>query len=143
MISRERSWLRRVGRLFLPPFAFLVLLWLAPAASPGPLDSLPSISYTIDGIVGANGWYRGSAGGNYVVLRWSVSGADNTDCQIAVKVDGVRVPNSDTNGWSYTGTDHMGVKLNGEWCDKVKAAQPSAGRQRIIATMTAPRSFIA
>jgi hypothetical protein len=57
------------------------------------LDSLPSISYTIDGIAGTNGWYRGSAGGDYVVLRWSVSGADNTDCQIAIKVDG---PNTGT-----------------------------------------------
>jgi hypothetical protein len=93
MISNQRSWLRRVGRLFLPPFAFLVLLWLPPAASPGPVDSLPSISYTIDGIAGTNDWYRGSSGGNYVVIRWSVSGADNTDCQIAVKVDG---PNSGT-----------------------------------------------
>ena len=93
MISRERSWLRRVGRLFLPPIAFLVLLCLAPGASPGPLDTLPSISYSIDGIVGSNGWYWGSTGGEYVVLLWSVSGADNTDCQFAVKVDG---PNTGT-----------------------------------------------
>jgi hypothetical protein len=82
-----------MGRVFLPPAAFLVLLWLAPAASPGPLDSLPSISYTIDGVTGTNGWYRGSAGGDYVVVRWSVSGADNTDCPIATRVDG---PNSGT-----------------------------------------------
>jgi hypothetical protein len=93
VVSRERSWLRQRGRIFLPPLAFLVLLWLAPAASPGPLDSLPSISYTIDGITGTNGWYRGNTGGDYVVVRWSVSGADNTDCPIAAKVDG---PNSGT-----------------------------------------------
>lgn len=32
----------------------------------------PSIEYTISGIRGTNGWYRGSRGGNFVVLRWTV-----------------------------------------------------------------------
>ena len=77
----------------MPAFAFVALLWLAPAASPSPADSLPSISYTIDGIAGTNDWYRGSTGGNFVVVHWSVTGADNTDCVIAVKVDG---PNTGT-----------------------------------------------
>ena len=63
MVSRERSWLRRVRRILLLPLALVALLWLAPAASPGPVDSLPSISYTIEGISGTNGWYKGSTGG--------------------------------------------------------------------------------
>jgi len=92
VVSRERSWLRRVRRILLLPLALVALLWLAPAASPGPSDSLPSLSYTIDGISGTNGWYKGSTGGDYVVVRWSVSGADNTDCQIAIRIDGPNVP---------------------------------------------------
>ena len=50
--------------------------------------SPPIISYTIDGIVGTNGWYRGSTHGNNVVLQWSVSGALNTDCVAAVTIPG-------------------------------------------------------
>jgi hypothetical protein len=32
----------------------------------------PIIKYSISGIRGANGWYRGSRDGDYVVLRWTV-----------------------------------------------------------------------
>ena len=35
-------------------------------------DSPPTIRYTIDGMRGAHGWYRGSKGGDYVVLVWTV-----------------------------------------------------------------------
>lgn len=38
----------------------------------------PVITYSIDGIVGTNDWYRGSSYGNNVVLYWQVSGAPNT-----------------------------------------------------------------
>ena len=35
------------------------------AASPSVLDDTPpSVTYTVDGITGTNGWYRGSNGGN-------------------------------------------------------------------------------
>jgi hypothetical protein len=50
------------------------LVLLAPANA-GPAlnhDRLPAIKYTISGIRGTNGWYRGSRGGDYVVLRWTV-----------------------------------------------------------------------
>jgi hypothetical protein len=88
--------LRRAGtRRRVPPIlggaAVIVvaaLLGLVPTAAGSVNDTLPSISYTIDGILGSNGWYRGSAGGNYVVVRWSVTGADSTDCTFAVRVDG-------------------------------------------------------
>jgi len=74
VISRERSWLRREGRLLLPSMVVLGLMCLAPAASPSPLDdSPPSVSYTIDGINGTIGWYRGSTSGNYVVVHWTVN----------------------------------------------------------------------
>lgn len=32
----------------------------------------PIVKYSISGIRGANGWYRGSRAGDYVVLRWTV-----------------------------------------------------------------------
>ena len=64
-----------------------VLVTFVPRAVGAGTD-LPVISYTIDGIAGTNDWYRGSAGGNYVVVRWSVTGADNTDCTFAVKIAG-------------------------------------------------------
>jgi hypothetical protein len=67
--------------------AVAVLVTLVPTAAGAAMD-LPVISYTIDGITGNNDWYRGSAGGDYVVVRWSVTGADNTDCTFAVKIDG-------------------------------------------------------
>jgi hypothetical protein len=54
-----------------------VFLVLAPTAAASP----PTISYSIDGVAGANGWYRGSSHGSNVVLRWVVSGDTlNTDC---------------------------------------------------------------
>jgi hypothetical protein len=69
-------------------------MWLAPAANPSPLDvTAPSISYKITGISGTNGWYRGSSGGEYVVLHWALSDptsqiASTSGCELAVRVDG-------------------------------------------------------
>ena len=74
--------------------AAIGLLWVAPAAAPGPLDDTPpSISYTIDGINGTNNWYRGSTGGNYVVVHWTVSDPDSpitstSGCEPAIRIDG-------------------------------------------------------
>jgi hypothetical protein len=72
--------------------AVAVLVTLVPTAV-GAATDLPLISYSIDGVPGTNGWYRGSAGGNYVRLIWSVTGADNTDCASPLKIDG---PNAGT-----------------------------------------------
>jgi hypothetical protein len=61
---------------------FLVLATSAAAAT-------PTISYSVDGIVGNNGWYRGSVHGNEVIVRWSVSpDATSTNCLAAVAVPG-------------------------------------------------------
>jgi hypothetical protein len=78
--------------LALGALAVAVLVTLVPTAV-GAATDLPVISYSIDGVAGTNGWYRGSAGGNYVRLIWSVTGADNTDCASTVKIDG---PNAGT-----------------------------------------------
>lgn len=61
---------------------FLVLVGSAAAAA-------PTISYTIDGIPGTNGWYRGSSHGDVVVVHWSVSlDTTSTNCLAAVTVAG-------------------------------------------------------
>jgi len=59
------------------------LLFAAPAAA-----SQPTITYSIEGIAGSNGWYRGSIYGDSVVLHWSVSGAQSTNCLAAVTIPG-------------------------------------------------------
>jgi hypothetical protein len=61
-----------------------VFLVLAPTAA----ASTPTISASIDGIAGTNGWYRGSSHGNNVVLHWLVSNADDTNCVVVVTVPG-------------------------------------------------------
>src|SRR5947208_4532211 len=72
-----RGWTSR-GRIAKLIQASLVLsvfsLLFGAAASPSVLDdTAPSVAYTIDGISGTNGWYRGSTSGDYVVVHWTVS----------------------------------------------------------------------
>ena len=62
-----------------------LFLVLAPSAA----ASTPTISYSIDGIPGTNGWYRGSTHGENVIVHWSVSlDATSTNCLAAVTVPG-------------------------------------------------------
>ena len=68
-------------------FVLLAIFFVAvPPAAAQPV----TIASTIDGIAGNNGWYRGSTGGNYVVLHWTVSGpvASTVNCEPAVKIQG-------------------------------------------------------
>ena len=66
-------------------FGLALFLMLVPSAA----ASTPTISYSIDGIPGANGWYRGSTHGNEVIVHWSVSlDATSTSCLAAVAVPG-------------------------------------------------------
>jgi hypothetical protein len=56
-------------------------------------DTPPLVSYSIDGIAGTNGWYRGNASGNFVVVRWSVSDPESaiistTGCELALQIAG-------------------------------------------------------
>jgi hypothetical protein len=62
---------------------FLLVFTATAAASP------PTISYSIDGISGTNGWYRGSTHGDNVVLHWSVSlDATASNCLPAITLPG-------------------------------------------------------
>jgi hypothetical protein len=63
-------------RLFLAAAVLAVSLAVVPTAAASPV----TITYSIEGIVGANGWYRGSSYGNNVVLHWYISGATGIDC---------------------------------------------------------------
>ncbi len=65
--------------------ALAFFLLLAASAS----AALPTITYSIEGISGTNGWYRGSAYGDNVVLHWSVSGGTGSStCLAAVAIPG-------------------------------------------------------
>jgi hypothetical protein len=60
---------RKALRLCLPLLGLLLLLPAASAASPSALE----ITYNIDGVLGQNGWYRGSRLGNSIIIYWHIS----------------------------------------------------------------------
>jgi hypothetical protein len=98
--SEDRPSVRRGKRLFtrrdrrvlgwrlvaLAAVSAVLLLPQTPEAQAAP----PMVSYTIDGIEGTNGWYRGNTRGNFVVVRWVVTGDyNNTDgCNPAIQIPG-------------------------------------------------------
>jgi hypothetical protein len=79
-------------------------------AAPIAADIAP-ITYTINGIAGTNGWYRGSTGGNYVVVNWMVNvpTIGTSGCEPAVPIPG---PNKGTTrSCSVTLTDGTQVQV--------------------------------
>ncbi len=49
----------------------------AVAGHPVPNDTTPPVvTYSVNGIVGTNGWYRGSSSGNFITVNWTVSDPD-------------------------------------------------------------------
>src|SRR6185369_11951718 len=89
-------------------------------------DTPPLVSYSIDGIVGTNGWYRGGSSGAFIVVHWSVSDPDSpitstVGCEPAVRVND---PNTGTTltctASSDGGTTSVTTKLL-----KVDATAPS------------------
>jgi hypothetical protein len=74
---------------------FVALLFLPHAARglPASDDTPPIVSYSIDGIAGANDWFRGSTHGNNITLHWSVSDPESqiistTGCDPAIQIPG-------------------------------------------------------
>jgi hypothetical protein len=58
----------------------------------------PNVTYSIDGIVGLNNWYRGNTRGNFIVVHWSVSDPESpiistSGCSVADQIPG---PNTGT-----------------------------------------------
>jgi hypothetical protein len=109
--------------------ALLVLGALAMlfGAEPIAADTSPTVSPTVTGIVGTNGWYRGSTGGNYVVLHWNFSdpgGVVNqtTGCEPAIRIDG---PSA---GTTETCTAYLTAGGSVQWQKAIKIdADPPTG----------------
>jgi hypothetical protein len=70
------------------PLVAAAVLAVSLAIVPTSAASPPTITYTIDGIAGTNGWYRGSSFGNNVVLHWHVSGATSSTCVTDITIPG-------------------------------------------------------
>jgi hypothetical protein len=83
----QRSKLIHLRALVLP-VALLSLLVFVPSSVAA--DSPPTISFTVDGISGNNGWYRGSVHGNNIVLHWTVTNATSViaGCEPAITIPG-------------------------------------------------------
>jgi hypothetical protein len=96
-------------------------------AEPVAADTSPTVSPTVTGIVGTNGWYRGSTGGNYVVLHWNFSdpgGVVNqtTGCEPAIRIDG---PSA---GTTETCTAYLTAGGSVQWQKTIKVdADPPTG----------------
>ena len=70
------------------PLVAAAVLAVSLVVVPTSAASPPAITYTIDGIAGTNGWYRGSAFGDNVVLHWHVSGATSSTCLTDITIPG-------------------------------------------------------
>jgi hypothetical protein len=103
--------MKRVAHLLRPGTALIAivlggLLIVVPTAAGSGSDGVV-ITPTIDGIAGANGWYRGSSHGNNVVLHWTVTDPNHvitgtTGCEAAIKIAG---PNDGTTRTCTATTD--------------------------------------
>lgn len=92
---------RSMQRQRLPLFSSLALLALASlivVAAPASASTLPTASYSISGMKGSNGWYVGSAGGNYVLVNWTISDPDHLVYKGCVSPEPVGGPTSGTRG---------------------------------------------
>ena len=100
MRPRQRFPVRKAGRaraVWLAALLGVSGVLLLPGPSPAQAvvvdDTPPDVAYSIDGIVGTNSWFRGSASGNFVVVHWSVSDPESpitltTGCEPAVQIPG-------------------------------------------------------
>jgi hypothetical protein len=109
MSRRQTPWQRgfRAGtsrgfvRHLVPASLVLGVFSLLFGAAPVAADTA-SISYTVTGIVGANGWFQGSTGGDYVVVHWTVNvPVDQIQSSSGCEVGGVRV-DGPTTGMTKT-----------------------------------------
>jgi hypothetical protein len=96
-------------------------------AEPVAADTSPTVSPTVTGIVGTNGWYRGSTSGNYVVLHWNFSDPGGvvdhtTGCEPAIRIDGPSVGTTETCTAYITGGGSV------QWQKTIKVdADPPTG----------------
>ena len=94
---------RALARKFVHASLFVGSLAMLFGAAPVAADT-PTISYTVAGIVGTNGWFRGSAGGDYVVVHWTINvPQDQIQNTSGCEIGGTRV-DGPTNGTIKTCT---------------------------------------
>jgi hypothetical protein len=99
MSRRPTPWQRgcsaRTSRALFTKFVqvSLVVVGLTMLFGAEPISAdTPPIAYTINGNAGANGWWRGSSGGDYIVVKWTVNiPADQIQSTSGCEVGGVRV----------------------------------------------------
>jgi hypothetical protein len=88
-MRRRQSMFDRIGKRLSLTAALAALSLLVAAA---PASAAPSVSPTITGLLGTNGWYRGINGANYVYLRWNYHDDPSVDhtlgCEPVYRVDG-------------------------------------------------------
>jgi hypothetical protein len=130
VVSPPRSQLRRTTWYTALALASALLLLLPqppPArAIPADLpadDTPPIVSYSIDGIVGTNDWFRGSSGGHYIVLHWTVTDPEGgiietIGCEPAIRIDspntGTRRTCTATSGGGTTSVTTRLLKVDAE-----------------------------
>lgn len=110
--------------LFLSSFALFVPANAGPALKG---DRGPSVDYWISGIRGTNGWYRGSRGGDFVVLHWTV----RTDGDVIIFSKGcgeeiIMGPNAGTTR-TCTAVSHSGIASVTTELIKIDADPPRLG----------------
>jgi hypothetical protein len=84
------------------------------------------VSHPTDGIVGTNGWYRGSTGGNYVVVHWVISDPNHvvvstSGCEYAVQINGPTTGRTLTCTYTTSGGDSVDTSFT--W--KIDANPPT------------------
>ena len=75
--KRDRATLGPRGKRVSWSLALGVCVLVAAVMPCSAAASTPSISWTVDGIAGNNGWWRGSTQGNLVVGHWAVANTPN------------------------------------------------------------------
>src|ERR671930_4754 len=108
------------------------MLFGAAATSSTTDDTPPLVTYTIDGIQGTNGWYRGSASSaSFVVVRWAVSDPESPitsspGCEPAVRIydpnTGTTVTCTATSAGGTTAVTTKTIKVDSDAPTGVSAA---------------------
>jgi hypothetical protein len=128
--SRPRSLLRRTT--WFASLAFVAFLLLPAPAGARPFllpadDTPPVITFSIDGVLGTNDWYRGRAGGfHYIVLHWSVSDPESPILSTSGCEPAIRIDSPDTgHRWTCTATSDGGTTSVTTRTLKVDAEPPT------------------
>jgi hypothetical protein len=62
----------------------------------------------------------GDIAGQITTCVFNLTRAPPAPDSVKVTIDGERVPESATDGWSYTSAQHTAIQLNGSWCERLR-----------------------